>query len=65
MSDSISQLRARLQEPSTRIGIVFLVGLLGHKISIEWTQNAIDAFLLILSLYEIWRKEHAHKENPP
>jgi hypothetical protein len=44
-------------EPSTRIGIVFLVGLTGHQVSIEWAQNAIDGVLLLLSLYEIWRKE--------
>jgi len=53
----LSALRARLMEPSTRIGIVFLVGLTGHQVSIEWAQNAIDGVLLLLSLYEIWRKE--------
>jgi hypothetical protein len=58
----MSSLYTRLREPSTRVGLVFLLGTLGHHVSPETVDQGIEALLLLISLYEIIRKEYLHKE---
>jgi|GEM_PF-3287942 len=65
MDELLPKIRAKLQEPSTRVGLMFLAGLTGHQIPVEVAQNIIDGVLLLTACYEVWRKEHPHKDKEP